>query len=138
MHLLQALNRRNPDRNRKISERKEPFTEGCRYGAEIISCPFRKGGTHKIQGIGAGYVPDVLDTKLMMKCLRLKMKRLQHWAARDCKKEGVLVGISSGAAYSAAIELAKRRNMQERPVVAILPDSGDRYYSTALFQEALT
>ena len=94
-----------------------------------------KAGSHKIQGIGAGFVPDVLNTKVYDEILTVENDDAFATAKLLAKKEGVLVGISSGAALSAAIELAKRPENEGKTIVTLLPDSGDRYYSTALFTE---
>lgn len=94
-----------------------------------------KAGAHKIQGIGAGFVPDVLNTKIYDEILTVENDDAFATAKLLAKKEGVLVGISSGAALSAAIELAKRPENEGNTIVTLLPDSGDRYYSTALFTE---
>lgn len=94
-----------------------------------------RAGAHKIQGIGAGFVPDVLNTKVYDEILTVENEDAFATAKLLAKKEGVLVGISSGAALSAAIELAKRPENEGKTIVTLLPDSGDRYYSTALFTE---
>ena len=94
-----------------------------------------KAGAHKIQGIGAGFVPDVLNTMIYDEILTVENDDAFATAKLLAKKEGVLVGISSGAALSAAIELAKRPENEGKTIVTLLPDSGDRYYSTALFTE---
>lgn len=94
-----------------------------------------KAGSHKIQGIGAGFVPDVLNTKIYDEILTVKNDDAFATAKLLAKKEGVLVGISSGAALYAAIQLAKRPENEGKTIVTLLPDSGDRYYSTALFTE---
>lgn len=94
-----------------------------------------KAGAHKIQGIGAGFVPDVLNTKVYDEILTVENDDAFATAKLLAKKEGVLVGISSGAALSAAIELAKRPENEGKTIVTLFPDSGDRYYSTALFTE---
>ena len=94
-----------------------------------------KAGAHKIQGIGARFVPDVLNTKIYDEILTVENDDAFATAKLLAKKEGVLVGISSGAALSAAIELAKRPENEGKTIVTLLPDSGDRYYSTALFTE---
>lgn len=94
-----------------------------------------KGGPHKIQGIGAGFVPDVLNTKIYDEIIKVENDDAFATGKVLAKKEGVLVGISSGAALYAAIELAKRPENKGKTIVALLPDTGDRYYSTALFTE---
>ncbi len=92
-------------------------------------------GAHKIQGIGAGFVPKVLDTKVYDEVFPVSNEDAFATGKELAKAEGVLVGISSGAALYAAIELAKRPENEGKTIVVILPDSGDRYYSTALFGE---
>jgi cysteine synthase A len=94
-----------------------------------------KGGPHKIQGIGAGFVPDVLNTKIYDEIITIENDDAFATSKLLTKKEGILTGISSGAALSAAIQLAKRPENKGKTIVALLPDSGDRYYSTPLFVE---
>ena len=94
-----------------------------------------RSGAHKIQGIGAGFVPEVLNTKIYNEVFRAANEDAFAAAKLLAKKEGVSVGISSGAALHGAIELAKRPENAGKTIVALLPDSGDRYYSTALFTE---
>ena len=95
-----------------------------------------KAGAHKIQGIGAGFVPDVLNTKVYDEVYTAANEDAFAAAKLLAKKEGISVGISSGAALFAATELAKKPENKGKTIVALLPDSGDRYYSTALFTEA--
>ncbi len=92
-------------------------------------------GAHKIQGIGAGFVPKVLNTAVYDEIIRVKNEEAFESAKLIAKKEGISVGISSGAALHAAIILAKRAENRGKTIVALLPDSADRYYSTPLFTE---
>ena len=94
-----------------------------------------KGGPHKIQGIGAGFVPDVLNTTVYDEIFTVENDDAFATGKLLAKKEGILVGISSGAALYGAIELAKRPENKGKTIVALLPDTGDRYYSTPLFTE---
>ena len=94
-----------------------------------------KSGPHKIQGIGAGFVPDVLNTKIYDEIIRVENDDAFATGKLIAKKEGVLVGISSGAALYAAIQLSKRPENKGKTIVVLLPDTGDRYYSTPLFTE---
>lgn len=94
-----------------------------------------KAGVHKIQGIGAGFVPDVLNTKVYDEILKAENESAFEYAKLLAKHEGILVGISSGAALWGAVELAKRPENEGKTIVALLPDTGDRYYSTPLFTE---
>ncbi len=94
-----------------------------------------KGGPHKIQGIGAGFVPEVLNTKVYDEIITVENDDAFATGKLIAKHEGVLVGISSGAALYGAIQLAKRPENKGKTIVALLPDTGDRYYSTPLFSE---
>lgn len=94
-----------------------------------------RGGPHKIQGIGAGFVPEVLDVSLYNEVIKVENKDAFETAKMLSRKEGIQTGISSGAALYAAIELARRPENKGKTIVAALPDAGDRYYSTPLFQE---
>ncbi|MDD6992021.1 MAG: cysteine synthase A [Oscillospiraceae bacterium] len=105
---------------------------------EPASSPVLSKGTagpHKIQGIGAGFVPDTLDTKIYDEILPVENDDAFETGRRIAKTEGVLVGISSGAALYAAIQLAKRPENKGKTIVALLPDTGERYLSTAMFSE---
>ena len=92
-----------------------------------------KPGPHKIQGIGTGFIPGVLDTAVYDEIIRITNEDAFATGAAVARKEGILAGISSGAAVSAALQIAQREENAGKNIVVILPDSGDRYLSTPLF-----
>ena len=92
-----------------------------------------KAGPHKIQGIGAGFIPDTLNTEIYDEVIAIRNEDAFAASRALTKAEGILTGISSGAALHAAVMLAKRPENKGKTIVAFLPDSGDRYYSTPLF-----
>ena len=107
-------------------------------GVEPSSSPVLSGGekgAHGLQGIGAGFIPPVLDVSLLDAVLCVSEEEAFHAARRLVKTEGYLAGISSGAALSAAVSLAKKRENQGKTIVVLLPDTGERYLSTPLFEE---
>jgi len=108
------------------------------YAVEPFDSPVLSGGApgpHKIQGIGAGFVPDVFNPSIVDEIIKVKNEDAFATARQVAKTEGLLVGISSGAAVYAAAELAKRPENKGKNIVVILPDTGERYLSTTLFQE---
>jgi len=94
-----------------------------------------KPGPHKIQGIGAGFVPEILNTKIIDEIIKVKNESAGEIARRLAKEEGIICGISGGAALWGALEIAKRKENNKKLIVVILPDSGERYLSTWLFQK---
>lgn len=94
-----------------------------------------KAGAHKIQGIGAGFIPSVLRLDLIDEIIKVTNEDAGKTARRLAKEEGILAGISSGAATWAALEIAKRPENEKKLIVVVLPDTGERYLSTWLFQE---
>lgn len=94
-----------------------------------------EAGAHKIQGIGAGFVPETLDTKIYDEVITVSNEDAFTYGREFSQSEGILVGISSGAAFAAAVQLAQKKENEGKIIVAILPDTGERYLSTALFAE---
>lgn len=108
------------------------------YAVEPAKSPVLSGGKpgpHGIQGIGAGFIPEVLDTAVYDGILAVREEEAYVAARKLARKEGVLVGISSGAALHAAMELAKKKENEGKTIVVLLPDSGDKYLSTPLFED---
>ena len=107
-------------------------------GVEPASSPVLtkgKSGPHKIQGIGAGFVPDTLDRSILDEVITVENEDAFAYSRKLSRNEGILVGISSGAAFKAALEVAQRKEYEGKNIVVILPDGGDRYMSTPLFNE---
>jgi cysteine synthase A len=94
-----------------------------------------KPGPHKIQGIGAGFIPAVLRVELIDEIIKVANEDAGKFARRLAKEEGILAGISSGAAVFAGVEVAKRKENKDKLIVVILPDTGERYLSTWVFKE---
>jgi cysteine synthase A len=118
-----------------IKEKKSSFRA---IAVEPIDSPVLSGGKpgpHKIQGIGAGFVPDVLRMELVDEVLQVKHDDAGHMARRLAREEGILGGISAGAALWAGVEVAKRPENVGKMIVIILPDTGERYLTTWLFEE---
>ncbi|WP_420847960.1 cysteine synthase A [Pseudobacteroides cellulosolvens] len=108
------------------------------FAVEPFDSPVLSGGTkgpHKIQGIGAGFVPDIMNLKVVDEILKVKNEEAFETARKLAGTEGLLVGISSGAAVFAATQIAKRSENEGKNIVVILPDTGERYLSTQLFQD---
>jgi cysteine synthase A len=118
-----------------IKKRRPSFKS---IAVEPVDSPVLSGGKpgpHKIQGIGAGFVPDVLDMELVDEIIQVRHEDAGLMARRLAKEEGILGGISSGAALWAAVEVAKRPESADKVIVVVLPDTGERYLSTWLFEE---
>jgi len=121
-----------------FKERKPDFKA---IAVEPKDSPVLSGGEpspHKIQGIGAGFVPDILDTTLIDEIITVANEDAMSMSREICKKEGILCGISSGAAAYAAIKVAKREENKGKNILVILPDFGERYLSTELFSDLLS
>ena len=129
-------NRGNDHGNRGISQKDESRRKGSGCGAGILSGTVGGSpGPHKIQGIGAGFIPKVLDTEIYDEVFPVDNDVPFQTARLLAQTEGILTGISSGAALYAGMEVAKREENEGKTIVVILPDSGDRYYSTPIFTD---
>jgi cysteine synthase A len=118
-----------------IKERKSDFKT---VAVEPVDSPILSGGKpgpHKIQGIGAGFVPDILNTRIIDEIIQVSNENAFKTARRLIKEEGIFCGISSGAAAHAALEVARRAENKDKLIVVVLPDTGERYLTTALFEE---
>jgi cysteine synthase A len=118
-----------------IKPRKQKFKAIAVEPADSPVLSGGKAGSHKIQGIGAGFIPDVLKLDLIDEIIKVTNENAGIMARRLAKEEGILAGISSGAAVWAALEVARREENKGRLIVVVLPDTGERYLSTWLFQE---
>ena len=128
--------------NASVNLYKEDLSHGSRYAesnrqkyARRQSLSTGNAGPHKIQGIGAGFIPEVLDTSIYDEIIAVSNDDAFTTGKSLGKKEGILTGISSGAALWAAIEIAKRPKSKGKTIVVLLPDTGDRYLSTPLFAD---
>lgn len=123
-----------------VAEYIKPLKLGFKaIAVEPFNSPVLSGGNkgpHKIQGIGAGFIPDVLKLNLVDEIIKVKDEEAMETARLLAKEEGLLVGISSGAAMFAALQVARRQGNEGKLIVVILPDTGERYLSTSVFQEA--
>jgi cysteine synthase len=127
----QVLKQRKPSlRCVAVEPDESPVITQAREGHKL------QPGPHKIQGIGAGFIPEVLDVKMIDEVIRVRSQDSFGWARRAAKEEGILCGISSGAALCAVNTIAQRPENAGKMIVVILPSGGERYLSTALFQEA--
>jgi len=118
-----------------IIKKKKPGFKAV--AVEPVDSPVLSGGTpgpHKIQGIGAGFIPGVLDLNLVDEIIKVSYDNARHMTQKLAKEEGILAGISSGAAAWAALEVGKRAENKNKMIVVILPDTGERYLTTDLFQ----
>lgn len=116
-----------------IKKKKSTFKAIAVEPADSAVLSGRKPGSHKIQGIGAGFIPEVLDTQLIDEIIQVRNEEAREATRRLIKEEGILAGISSGAAVFAALKVAERKDSRGKLIVAILPDTGERYLSTDLF-----
>ncbi len=116
-----------------IKKKKPTFKAIAVEPADSAVLSGREPGSHKIQGIGAGFIPEVLDTQLIDEVIQVKNEEARETTRRLIKEEGILAGISSGAAVFAALKVAEREDSKGKLIVVILPDTGERYLSTDLF-----